>query len=314
MSVLRVQCYAKINLGLRVLGLRPDGYHELRTVFQTISLSDTLEVWRERGPAGAHLECDLPHLSGPENLAARAAELMLEELGLRARVRLRLRKSIPVGAGLGGGSSDAAAALRALLRLARRRLPPERLLALAARLGSDVPFFLLGGTALGIGRGTEVYALPEPPSEPLLVVYPGMSLNTAQAYAALRDRRPQPSLTDAAEPDRIFSFCATIVPLCGVRRGDRLAAKPAVVLANDFEPVVFSTYPQLARLKSFLIRRGASAALLSGSGSAVVGFFGNRRQAEQAGKALQSRHPDWRAWVARTVPRAVFERQWNRIG
>lgn len=288
--MLRVRCYAKVNLGLCVLGRRADGYHELRTVFQTISLHDTLEAWRERGRRGVRLECDVAELAGAENLAARAAELMLGELGLRMQVRLRLRKRIPAGAGLGGGSSDAAAALRAVERLAGRRLPLEREMELAASLGADVPFFLVGGTALGLGRGSEVYPLPEQAPRPLVVVYPGLSINTAEAYA---------SLTVSAEADSILSFGAW----AGLRRGDRLK--------NDFEPVVFSTYPQLARLKRHLVQAGASPALLSGSGSAVYGFFGSRQKAERAGRAIQLRHPGWRVWVVRTVARAAIERQWR---
>ncbi len=287
--MLRIKCYAKINLGLRIVGKRADGYHELRTVFQTISLHDSLEAWRERGRAAVRLECNVPELAGPENLASRAAEMMLEELGLRARVCLRLRKAIPAGAGLGGGSSDAAAALRAVEKLAGRRLPLEREMALAAALGADVPFFLLGGRALGLGRGTEVYPLPEPASRPLLVVYPGLSISTARAYA---------SLTVSTEADRIASFCASV----GERRGDRLK--------NDFEPVVFSTYPQLARLKRHLLQAGAAPVLLSGSGSAMYGFFGSRQKAERAGRIIRARYPGWRVWVARTVGRGAIERQW----
>ncbi len=298
--MLSVPCYAKINLGLHVLGLRADGYHELRTVFQTISLHDTLEVSRERGTSGVDFECDVPELSGPENLAARAAALMCDELKLRGRIRLRLRKRIPWGAGLGGGSSDAAAALRAVAQLAGRKVPRRRLFEMAAQLGADVPFFLAGGTALGIGRGTEVYPLAEGPARPLLVVYPPVSVNTRAAYLAL-DR-----LTAAPEPDKIFSFCASLDGLPGVRGANRLE--------NDFEQVVFSTYPQIARLKRFLLRAGAFPALLSGSGSAVYGFFESRRKAEQAGKELLTRYPRCRVWVVNTVSRAMCERKWKPIG
>jgi 4-diphosphocytidyl-2-C-methyl-D-erythritol kinase len=286
MPAVRLPCYAKINLSLCVLGRRADGYHELRTVFQTIALHDTLELETGRGPAGIEFHCDTPEISGPQNLAARAAAAMVEELGWRARIAVRLRKRIPMGAGLGGGSSDAAAALRGILRLARKALPRERLLALAASLGADVPFFLLGGTALGLGTGTEVYPLPPFPVRRVVLIYPGIHVSTAQAYAEL-DRRS--SLTPASETDKIFSFCASV----GAYRGHRPG--------NDFQPVVFSTYPEIARLQKFLSAAGASPALLSGSGSAVFGLFEDRRQAAAVVRGVARRFPQCQVWLTRTL-------------
>ncbi len=293
-----VKCYAKINLGLRVLGKRTDGYHELRTVFQTVALHDLLEVRLEKG-SGVALECDAAELSGSDNLAARAAAAMVEELRLRRRVRLILRKRIPWGAGLGGGSSDGAAALRAVAQLAGKPVPLERMLKLGADLGADVPFFLLGGTALGLGRGTEVYALPDFPSRHVALAFPGVGVNTATAYADLD--RQDASLTGPPETDKIFSFCASVWGAQGSR------------LKNDFETVVFPAYPQVARLKRLLTRAGASPALLSGSGSAVYGLFDSRTRADRAVQSVKARHPEWSAWLTRMVSRSESEKQWKPI-
>jgi 4-diphosphocytidyl-2-C-methyl-D-erythritol kinase len=224
---------------------------------------------------------------------------MVDELRLRRRVRLILRKKIPWGAGLGGGSSDAAAAMRAVAQLSGKPIQPERLLKLGATLGADVPFFLLGGAALGLGRGTEVYALPDFLRRTVVLAFPGVSINTAAAYAEFD--RQDASLTEASETDKIFSFCASVWGAQGSR------------LRNDFETVVFSAYPQVARLKRLLTRAGASPALLSGSGSAVYGLFDSRTRADRAVQSLKARHPEWSVWVSRTLSRSESEKQWKPI-
>ena len=155
----RVRALAKINLDLRVLGKRPDGFHELRTVFQTISLADTLDIAFTPGRRTEIALEDALHIE--DNLVKRAARMATDAMRITGRVEMRLVKRIPMGAGLGGGSSDAAAVLLSLPVLARRAIALPKLSAIAAELGSDVPFFLLGGTAAGIGRGTEVYPLPD---------------------------------------------------------------------------------------------------------------------------------------------------------
>ena len=166
----KVRSLAKINLDLRVLHKRSDGYHELRTVFQTISLADSIEI--EYEPARpTKLTLDDP-LAIPNNLVLRAAEAVLAAMKTHAQVRFRLTKNIPMGGGLGGGSSNAAAVLLALPVLAGKRLELETLMELGAQLGSDVPFFLIGGTALGIERGTELFELPELRPQPVLLVCP----------------------------------------------------------------------------------------------------------------------------------------------
>ena len=175
--------FAKINLSLKVLGRRADGYHELRTVFQSIGLHDTLEFEFTPGRATS-IELE-DALAIDDNLALRAARLFFESKKVRGRLKMRLAKRIPMGGGLGGGSSDAASVLLALTALTGREATLVELSAMAARLGSDVPFFLMGGAALGLGRGEELYPLPEPKPLPVFVLAPRIHVSTAEAYRAL---------------------------------------------------------------------------------------------------------------------------------
>ena len=175
---------AKINLGLRVLNRRSDGYHELRTIFQTISLADHLTVgYDPRGDGEVELDCDDISLSTKDNLAVRAAESLLRAGAWRGRVAIELKKRIPAGAGLGGGSSDAAAVLLALGRLLKPRPHTAMLAEVAAELGSDVPFFLHGGTAVGLGRGEEVYPLPDQPRRRLVLVTPEIFVSSDRSLS-----------------------------------------------------------------------------------------------------------------------------------
>ena len=175
MSEVRIPAYAKINLRLDILGKRTDGFHELRTIFQTISLHDELRL-RTSTPTGISLKIQGNEslLKEPlqNNLVYRAVDVLRRELKIRAGVEIELKKTIPAGRGLGGGSSDAAAALLGYLRLAGRKLPTARLMEIAASLGADVPFFLLGGRALGVSRGDEMYPLQDIPKRHLLIVSP----------------------------------------------------------------------------------------------------------------------------------------------
>lgn len=303
-----VHALAKINLGLHVLYRRPDDFHELRTVFQTISLADRIELrYRRSAPRAVEFTCNLPDLAGPDNLACRAAHRLLEETGRRGTVRLHLEKRIPTGAGLGGGSSDAAAVLLALGFAIRPRPELALLHRIAAALGSDVPFFLLGGRALALGRGAEVYPLPDLPASWLLVAGPAARISTAEAY-----RRLSPGLTSCSWEAKIDRFCSSVcvaergVPL-GHRRG--LAQDFRVEMENDFEPAVFRMHPELERLKARLLRLGARPALLCGSGSAVFGMFADRRQALRArdSLALDNGH----CFVVKTVSRTAYQALWR---
>jgi 4-diphosphocytidyl-2-C-methyl-D-erythritol kinase len=286
----RVRALAKINLDLRVLGKRPDGYHELRTVFQTISLADTLEIAFLPAPKTA-IELD-DCLGIPDNLVTRAARLAMDAMGATGRVEMRLEKRIPMGAGLGGGSSDAAAVLLALPALAGRSLSISELCELGQQLGSDVPFFLLGGAAVGIGRGTEIFPLPDGPARRGLLVAPGIHVNTAQAYRDL-----SPRLTTELQQNKIFSFLS--------HTWDLGAFEPAV---NDFEAVVFEQHGRLAGLKQRLSRAGASAALMTGSGSAVFGLFPDSATALGARKILG----DEKVVAFSLVSRARYRGIWLR--
>ena len=183
---LRVRSLAKINVDLRVLHKRPDGFHELRTIFQTVSLADTIEIEYRRGRTRIEIESSLDI---PDNLIVKAAEGVLRSMRATGRFRFRLTKRIPLGSGLGGGSSNAAAVLLALPVLIGKLLPLEKLLETAEELGSDVPFFLMGGVAAGLGRGTELYPLPDVRSQPALLITSPIHSSTADAYRALK-RKP----------------------------------------------------------------------------------------------------------------------------
>ena len=198
-STMRVRSFAKINLALAVLGKRPDGFHEIRTVFQSIDLHDELEIHESHR---LQLECaNLPDLPADQNLVWKAADALSRKAGSSRGARILLKKSIPPGAGLGGGSSNAAAALMGLNRFWNLEIPRTDLRSLAVGLGSDVPFFLEGGTALGIGRGEEIYPLPPVASAPLVVVYPGVHVSTAEAYRSLNLR-----LTSSEATHKIQEF------------------------------------------------------------------------------------------------------------
>jgi 4-diphosphocytidyl-2-C-methyl-D-erythritol kinase len=286
--MLKVRAPAKLNLFLRIVGRRPDGYHELETVFQAIDLCDELTFT----PA------DGLHLSGgcmeapptPENLVLRAAHLLRTATGSASGAAIHLEKRIPVGAGLGGGSSDAAATLVALNRLWSLDLPDGRLAELAAELGSDVPFALLGGTALGRGRGEVLEPLAPPgcwcsgstgPRESdgkagsclvpdsgsvwFVLVRPSFLVSTAEAYCLYR---PAPSDAPALE-----SFLAAMK----TNDLDRLAP----LLRNDLEAGVFGAWPELSALRQRLLQAGALGARMTGSGSVIFGVARDEGHAKQ---------------------------------
>ncbi|HXW54295.1 MAG TPA: 4-(cytidine 5'-diphospho)-2-C-methyl-D-erythritol kinase [Candidatus Cybelea sp.] len=282
---MRLPAFAKINLQLHVLGRRPDGYHELRTVFQALSLHDTLTLSSARR-GGIQLRSDDPSLpKGRENLVYRAIAAMRSELGVEVGIEAELEKRIPVGRGLGGGSSDAAAALAGMLRLTARQLPLARLVEVAARLGADVPFFLFGGRALGVNRGDEIYPLPDLPRRSILVVSPrDIGVSTKEAYGWL-----SAELTKRARPPNMWGFCA----LCWSRQGQ---------VANDFEGPVFGRHPRLEEIRDGLLERGAAEAALAGSGSAVFGVFRSPAQARRAARVF----PEDSVFVAETLSRERY--------
>jgi 4-diphosphocytidyl-2-C-methyl-D-erythritol kinase len=285
----RVRPLAKLNLDLRVLGKRADGYHELRTIFQTISLADSLEIAFTRGRKTKVEVVD--SLAIPDNLVTRAALAVLEAMRVGGRVEMKLTKRIPMGAGLGGGSSDAAAVLLALPALAGRQVELPELGSIAQQLGSDVGFFLLGGTAVGIGRGTELFPLPDGPVESVLVVAPGVHVSTPQAYRDL-----SPRLTSESQQNKIFSFQSQV--------WNRGVDTPR----NDFEEVVFPQHPSLAAIKKRLLRAGAPVALMTGSGSAIFGLFPDRNRISVALQSLGA----VKAFPVSFVTRSRYRLMWWR--
>jgi len=290
----RVRALAKINLDLRVLGKRSDGFHELRTVFQTISLGDTLEI--AYTPARKTAISLVDDLKIADNLVVRAARLAMEAMRATGRIEMRLTKRIPMGAGLGGGSSDAAAVLLALPALVGRALGhnPDlpKLTAIGEQLGSDVPFFLLGGTAVGIGRGSEVFPLPDAPAQQGILVAPGIHVDTARAYRDL-----SPRLTTELQQNKIVSFQSVTWDT-----GSLASAR------NDFESVVFEQHRKLATLKKRLVRAGATVALMTGSGSALFGLFPDGNGISRARELLG----EVQTFPISLVGRARYRALWRR--
>ena len=285
---LREKAYAKINLGLKVLGRRPDGYHDILSVAQCVDLADVLYL-KPTSAASDQLTCSLDGLTvGSDNLICRAVNAFRARLDRPAQsFRIHLQKNIPIGAGLGGGSADAAAALRALNRFYGQPFSNAVLCQIAADLGSDVPFLVEGGTALLKGRGEVLEPLSWEGTAFYVLAYPEVEVSTAWAYEQVAA-----SLT---ENSPYFSF---IISLSGGCVGhDRLFE----VLENDFIPVVERTYPIVADLRSQLGRMGARATSMSGSGSTVYGIFDDRNTASQAQDALQRR--GFRSFLCQSVSR-----------
>jgi 4-diphosphocytidyl-2-C-methyl-D-erythritol kinase len=294
---LRVPAFAKVNLGLEVLGNREDGYHELRTIFQTIDLHDDVVLRpRERGVVVA---CDHPEVPTDErNLAARAASALLAHARLDAGVEIMLEKRIPVAGGLGGGSSDAAAVLIALDHLLGLGLGRPGLQPLARRLGADVPYFLTGGTALGLARGDEVYPLFRQVRGHVVVVDPGRPLSTAAVFARLDAR-----LTPRENSYTIYRFVSR----------DLEGSGGFSVLTNDLEPAALEEAPDLAgqvsRIRALLIGEGALMASLSGSGASFFGLFEGAAEARRAQTVLRAE--GFRAFRGRTLSHDQYRRAWS---
>jgi 4-diphosphocytidyl-2-C-methyl-D-erythritol kinase len=270
MEEIRVGARAKINLFLKVLGERPDGYHDIETVFHSIDLADRLVL---RPARSISVTCDHPGVPpGPHNLAARAASAILErtDLGLD----IALRKEIPVGAGLGGGSADAAGVLVGANRLYRLGRSEEELQRIGGRLGADVPFLIRGGCAAGTGIGDRLSPLPALPALPVVLVRIPVSISTAWAYASLRM-----GLTSPEGPLSMVADC--------IRRGAYASFRH--VLKNDFEGLVFERFPSIERIKNDLLGWGAVCALLTGSGPVVFGLFDKAGDARTCSRRLRDR-------------------------
>jgi 4-diphosphocytidyl-2-C-methyl-D-erythritol kinase len=341
-----VRSFAKINLGLSIGALRPDGFHDLRTVYQTIALHDIIQVGVGRG-TGIEIRCEDPRVPrDASNTCYRVAERAMEALQARGRVIITIDKRLPVQGGLGAGSGNAVAALIALERALKKELPGAEKLHIAAEVGSDLPLFLVGGTVLGVGRGEEVYPLPELPATVCVVATPDIGVSTPRAFAdwdgmmaeetaeprsARTGRRPvptqsgqgaaSPKLTAQAPSDRMIEFGRMVSawlsdqPLSGVpvskgrgRAETSLLDLVRTGIENDFERVVFPKYPELCKVKSVLERAGAFYASLSGSGSALYGLFRSRAAGEKAVARL--RRDGVPAVVTTTMTRQQY---WKKI-
>jgi 4-diphosphocytidyl-2-C-methyl-D-erythritol kinase len=284
---MRVRAFAKINLSLRVIGPRRDGYHDVRTIMQSIALHDTLTIRRTRGAFA--LTCDEPACpTGRTNLVWRAAERVWKRAGHRGAPRgvtIHLAKRIPMLSGLGGGSSDAAAAIRVLGKLWHVRVAPQ--VEIAASLGADIPYFFEGGTVLGLDRGDLLFPLQDRLPAWVVLVLPAFGISTREAYEWFDTQRP-----GRRPPARRFPG-----------RGD---SAEGLAARNDLEPVVIRHHPEIARIVAALWRRGASEAAMSGSGSAVYGLFRDRLAAIRAAAAVSN--PRRRTLVTRTLNRRVYQR------
>lgn len=286
-----LQPSAKINLTLQVGPRRPDGYHDLRTLLQSVTLHDTVTLSARNGPFG--LACRTPGVpSDRTNLVWRAAEVLWTAMGRTGEPRdahVKLEKMIPSQAGLGGGSADAAAALAGLNTLWGARKSRRELMRLAAGLGSDVPFFLQGGTALGLGRGQELYPVDDVERKGVVIIKPSFGVSTADAYGWLDDDRASSSGSDRGDTNGH--------PRPPVEVGWPIGP---VQLSNDLMAPVARRHPVVAEIIAALVSHGAEGAQMSGSGSAVFGLF---PEAAASRAARELRRPDWLVLVARTQSR-----------
>jgi 4-diphosphocytidyl-2-C-methyl-D-erythritol kinase len=288
----RVHAFAKINLGLRVLGARPDGYHELRTTFQSIALHDTLVFRRVPGPF--RIECRDPACpTDRTNLVWRAAAAVWRLSRRRGRMRdlvVAIEKRIPVQGGLGGGSSDAAATLRALSKIWRADLDEPALRRIALRLGADVPYFLEGGTMLGVERGDLLFPLVDVPPAWVVLVLPGFGVSTKDAFGWFdRDARGHRALTTARAAD-VPDQWRSVLPL-----SDRI---------NDLERPVSARHRQIRAAVRGLRSAGASHAAMTGSGSTVFGVFASRDRAVRAADLMSRVNRRGQTIVTRTLTHA----------
>jgi 4-diphosphocytidyl-2-C-methyl-D-erythritol kinase len=308
-----VRAFAKINIGLRIGPKREDGFHELRTIYQTLAIHDVIKVDVDRG-VGIEIRCKHPLVPCDEsNTCWRVTERVLRALRVRGKIRIAIEKNLPVQGGMGGASSNAVATMFALERAFKRQLEPQERLRLAAEIGSDLPLFLVGGTALGTGRGEQVYALEDLPEWHCLTATPQIGVSTPAAFAEW-DRK----LTGLDRSDRISTFSFAVYEwlsrsrfsATGVPDNDWDRAEALLLdlvrtgIENDFESVVFPKYPAIREVKRVLERAGANYSSLSGSGSTVYGLFADLSSVVQAVQTLiQAGVP---AKVTVTLPRSKY--------
>ena len=287
----KLHSFAKINPRLHVLGKRADGYHEIETVLQTVSLHDDI-VFSKRTDGQVALSCDVAGIPTDEsNLIVQAAAVLREKSGKSLGVDIQLIKRIPAKGGLGGASSNAAIALLGLNEIWELGFSPEELKAIGSRLGSDVPFFFHGGTACATGVGKDISPVSDAEKRFLLLVTPGVGISTAAAYEALKS----PSLTTLGSVSILSSSFAGLVS----------SDSSQWALKNDFEGVIFEIEPEVKRAKMALFEAGAQGGLLAGSGSSVFGIFPNEDAREKASKNLKCEQ-GWRVFSCETISRKEY--------
>jgi 4-diphosphocytidyl-2-C-methyl-D-erythritol kinase len=318
-----VRSFAKINLGLKIGPVRPDRYHELRTVYQTIGLHDVLTIDARRGD-GIEIHCPHPGVpTGDTNLCWRAAERVLRALKLTRKIRIDIDKRLPVQGGMGAASSNGVAAILGLEKALKKQLPARERLRIAAEIGSDLPLFLIGGTVLGTGRGEQVYAVDDLPRFHCVIATPAVGVSTPAAFADWDIAVAESSkLTGASHSDKMATFSQSLyewlngsdysptgVPDKGWDRAEALLLDLVHTgIENDFESVVFPMYPVIDQVKRVLIRSGARYASLSGSGSTIYGLFTDKERAARAARAVETTGVPAR--VASTLRRADY---WKKI-
>jgi 4-diphosphocytidyl-2-C-methyl-D-erythritol kinase len=317
-----IPSFGKINLGLKIGPARADGFHELRTIYQSIALHDLIKVDLQRG-TGIEIRCKDPRVPANEsNTCYRVAERIMRCLHGRGKVVIWIEKSLPVQGGLGAASSNAVATMLALERELGVSLDAEEQLRITSEVGSDLPLFLIGGTVLGVDRGQEVYALQDLPSMHLVVVAPATGVSTPKAFAnwdALVTREAELTHAGAAGTIKEFGgavyawlskgFLSTGVPAMGGDRAETtLLDLVRAGIENDFERVVFPEYPELREAKRVLEREGARYASLSGSGSTLYGIFASEEAAKSAAERIVA--AGYSAVATTTLMR---EEYWKRL-
>lgn len=296
MRSISLPSFAKINLDLRILGTRPDGFHDLKTIFQSLALFDTVTVTVRKGPLV--ITCDEPDIpTDQRNLVWKAASLLHRTVRGKSTaprdIAIELRKRVPSEAGLGGGSSNAAMTLLALNTLWKLDLDLASLSRIGARLGADVPYFLCGGTALGLGRGDDIYPLTDMPPVHVVILRPGFGVATSDAYRWFDDetrrvlKEPVPRPLPVGWP----AWAAT--------------------LRNDLEAPVVRHHPAISRIRQSLLDAGAAFAAMSGSGSAVFGLFERSDAARRTANDLA--RPGWLSLHTRTLTRREYARRVDRF-
>jgi len=276
---MEIQSFAKVNLYLEITGKRPDGYHELITVMCLIDLHDTLRI--EFQTPATRLTCNHPDVpADASNLVLKAAHAFFETIGRSDALSVSIDKKIPVGAGLGGGSSNAAAMLTSLNAYYQKPLGDEALMRLAGRIGADVPFFIYGRPAVATGIGERLSPFDHLAEMPILLIYPGNPVSTAEVYQRLNF-----GLTKSKKINTQITF-----------RHIRKKGIPAL-LHNDLEPPAFVMNPEIAHAKTVLVAQGAAGALMSGSGSSVFGIYANPADAHSACAEIKAQHPQWEVFI-----------------